>query len=197
MPGIEAQLTGPGGTVVADNITYVDSSLALATFDMTGVAPGNYTLQVSQTLTYLSVTGDGVNPDSVSGDFVEVPQLDTAATTLSVMDGGGPQLSFELAVPTRVRAAREFEFELVMRNEGSNDAPAPLVLLQSDDGVDFVDSDLGFASANGLLLILPASEERPSVIRPGRTETYLLKAIAPAASIGPHDQFRHMLQWQP
>ena len=139
------QLAGPGGTFAATQVQVQDSSTVFATFNLNGVAMGEYGVVVAP-------------PTGASATLSNAVQVEAAQAA---------SLSVNLLTPSLFRPGRVFQGEVVYENTGNVDMPAPILDLTSGgqaglslDGVTFSTKDLE---------LIGASFSGPAgVLRPGQ-----------------------------
>lgn len=143
-PDAAASLSGPG-SANATTIHYVDPNTLYATFDLTGLPAGNYTVNVSDT------AGSGSLP-----------------AALQVFDGSGQLLAVRVTSPGSIRSGRRYTARVIYQNLGSNDIPAPLLQLTADNALlklpeqrDFITRSLALLGVNweGPAGVLPPGYE--------------------------------------
>src|SRR5205807_199381 len=103
LPGNTVTLISGNTTVGATQVTCQNSSTLYATFNLAGVPAGAYTVQVN----------NGTQTTSL-------PQ------GLNVTAGTPGKLDVKVVMPNVVRAGRIFTAQIVYRNTGLTDLPAPL-----------------------------------------------------------------------
>lgn len=150
----EAQLLLDGQAVrSAENIHLdpEDPSRAFITFDLAGVAPGNYELRV--------LSEDG--------------EADTEPVQITL--GTGPHIGATADGPARVRFDRNYVFYVNYGNNGDADGYAPLLLVENLDGNPFSLSHEGLddvAAQPRTMQLLGISRDGPAgILRSGATES--------------------------
>lgn len=140
------QLIGPGGTITATSVRFIDATLAYATFNLNGIAPGSYAVKVTP-------TGSG-HPF-------------TLPSALQVQVGVGGQIQTSIVVPSLVRIGRAQKFFVEYENVGDADAPAPILFITSPTNTPngFTPDDL--ANGRALSFLGVSMEGDPGVLRPG------------------------------
>jgi hypothetical protein len=105
---IEARLLGPDGSVLDAVQMWPESpTQAYATFDLRGLQPGSYGVEVAT---------------DTSGSIV----VDSA---FEVVAGGGGANSARIEAPERVRAGVFYDYSFFWANDGLNDIGAPFILV--------------------------------------------------------------------
>ncbi len=180
-----AKLVGPGGAqVVGRLILNTDTTRQFVTFDLRGLASGNYTVQLER-------PGRGV--DSLPNAF-------------SVTSGVGPRLEASLSVPQAMRPGRDYLLNLDYANVGDADMAAPLfVVTASAPGIDpnirIIDGRpvhplsgfLPLPQKVGELHVLGLNQAGPpGVIPPGGRFTIPIQFTGPNGA--PHGQLSFALQ---
>jgi RHS repeat-associated protein len=130
----QASLVSPGGTVLAAAATQLgDASQLYATFNLTGLAPGKYGVQLTQGGTTLNDKG-----------------------AFTVITGTPGHLSFQFNVPGATRSGQEGIITVDWVNDGGEDIAAPILDVQADnatmrfsDETTFDGDTLEFLAING------------------------------------------------
>ena len=156
-----AALRGPGGEVVpADTCYYVNSTLIYATFDLRTATPGRYGVVVENSTGGRAVVEDGF--EVVNGGSW------TNAPTVSAVESFRRVFHEPFAY---------FPFTVSWYNEGINDAPVPIIRLESNEPFA---TDLAAASQDLTMKTITflgsvAGDGPPGVLMPGqgRTITFL------------------------
>ncbi len=142
----ELELVGPDGTVYpATALRLVDSSLAFATFDLTGAAVGVYDVRAT---------------DPVAGTH----QFDDSVT---VAVGIGPDIDARFEGPPSVRAGGLYQFNLYYGNIGDGDGVSPLIWLANSTATPMSLAPGDFTTPPGLLFLAASNEGPAGILRPG------------------------------
>jgi len=182
----------PGGTVsllaednsetAAENIVFESSRRVYATFSTLGLAPGEYRVQVSQQLVRFDLDqGEFTAPETVSVSYGEETLTTISTAVLEIVAGGKPEIELVVSLPSRMRAARQFNYTLTYSNTGNLDASGALFVLRGTGG-ELIDPDMEFANSEDLLLLGTSSTGPAGSLRPGQTETVELLGIAPVSA---------------
>jgi RHS repeat-associated protein len=111
-PSTTASLIAPSGTAIAAaQVFYQDPNTIAATFNLSGAAPGQYNVQVSD------------------GGLTAA-----ASSTFAVAALAPGTLEIHIDAPAAVRPGRIASIAVDYTNTGATDAPAPLLELQVDQG---------------------------------------------------------------
>ncbi|TRU69655.1 MAG: hypothetical protein EWV55_20760, partial [Microcystis viridis Mv_BB_P_19951000_S69] len=137
-----------GVTGSAIKTLYEDSTKAYATFDLTGLAPGEYDIIVEN--------GQG--------------QQIILTDALEVVDGGGANVVAQVDAPTTVGRSRGYSFTVSWYNNGINDAPTPLLRVENTVPFGFHPGDTSAGSSYNFFGF-DQEEKLPGILRPGQIET--------------------------
>ncbi|HQK12690.1 MAG TPA: carboxypeptidase regulatory-like domain-containing protein [Anaerolineae bacterium] len=145
-PGMQVHLVQGGVTRAADSVSVADSTLAYATFDLQGLAAGQYDVRVS-----------------VEG------ASQTLTSAFGVIEGGSRQFKTHILMPDNIRAGRDFVAWIEYTNLGDVDLYAPLVLVESPTGCQLrLDKAVTLTGAS--LLFQAVSMDGPAgILRPGQS----------------------------
>ncbi|MEL7419880.1 MAG: CARDB domain-containing protein, partial [Cyanobacteria bacterium J06555_3] len=125
-----------GEVIESTNIWYEDSTKVFATFDLKGAATGDYNLKVAQP----SVEADFV--ENEAGEFVPVLIGTTLEGTLEngfeVIAAQSDDLLVTIDSTARVSPGQYFDVVLNYANNGTHDLEAPLLHLQANQNINFV-----------------------------------------------------------
>jgi hypothetical protein len=115
-PTTTVSLVGPGGsTRPASQVLYKDSTTLFATFDLTGLAPGSYAVQIQ-----------------------DHGQTATDPGAFTVNNGAAGQVSFNLTCSAYTNYSNPGTITIDYTNTGNTDLPAPLMILSADTNVTFL-----------------------------------------------------------
>jgi len=167
---------------VAEHMSFESSRRIYATFDTQGLAPGNYRIRVSQQLARIEIDpGEFMLPETVSVTYDEETFTTTSLAILEIVAGGKPEIELIVSLPSRMRAARQFNYILTYRNVGNLDATGAVFVLRGSGG-ELIDPDMEYANSEDLLLLGLSSTGPAGSLRPGQTEIIELQGIAPGTA---------------
>ncbi len=158
--GMSARLhpTTGGSDLVAVRVLWINSTSALATFDLEGAATGVYDVSITQ-----------------------VGATDTLPGAFTVVTGSGGVLEARLVLPQALRRGMPFRGMIEFANAGDADLPAPLLILESKQGTPVWPANSPQSNDSSLQIIGVAPEGfSGGVLRPGERHTYPFNAIAPS-----------------
>jgi protocatechuate 3,4-dioxygenase beta subunit len=152
-PDTTAKLTLGATTLNATSMDYSSAAQVFATFNLTGVAVGSYTLTVS------------------SG-----AQTATAATSFQVAAASKPSnpIHVKVVTPSAIRPGRTGVVALVVVNTSANDAPAPAVYLSSDGAIFKMPSDAAFEDGSEIRFLVASPTGPAGILAPGESVTVLV-----------------------
>ena len=163
-------MKGAATIAEADRVVLDQTTRLYATFDLNGVSPGTYAVEVQQTFRSYDEDLELETEDTLTA---------VSPTDFEVTTGGGANVVVTLDMPSAVRVGRSFAYSINYRNEGTVDAPAPLIALSSSDGTQLAEPGSTITSGFPVLL-LGLSEAGPAeVLRPGEAATIDLLGQAP------------------
>jgi uncharacterized repeat protein (TIGR01451 family) len=144
--GLQSSLIGPTGAQIdATSLLVMDSTLAQARFDLTGLPLGLYDVQVVQ--------------DGLTRSLTDV---------FEVIEGEEGRLELRMMLPDQVRIGREFTAWVEYENVGDTDLLAPLVIVDAASG-NLMGLTSGATFANDYVTFLAAGTDgTPSILRPGQ-----------------------------
>ncbi|MCA2657680.1 MAG: carboxypeptidase regulatory-like domain-containing protein, partial [Microcystis sp. M049S2] len=137
-----------GVTGSAIKTLYEDSTKAYATFDLTGLAPGEYDIIVE----------NGQGQEIILADALEV------------VDGGGANVVTQVDAPISVGRNRGYSFTVSWYNNGINDAPTPLLRVENTVPFGFHPGDTSAGSSYNFFGF-DQEEKLPGILLPGQIET--------------------------
>ena len=153
-------LIGPGGTIAAQSVQSPSGSTAFATFNLTGVTTGAYTLQAT----------------AANGAMTSL------AGAVTVRAGTGAHLVTTVSGPANVRVGRVYAFTITYSNTGDADAVAPLLQIEAP-----ADTPIGLAPDAGDLseqtvqvMALSPNGGPAGILRPGAQGTVTIYFQAPS-----------------
>jgi len=180
--GTVSLLASDSSETAAESIFFESSRRVYATFNMQGLTPGNYRVRVSQQLSRFDVDkGEFTVPDSVSVTYSEETVTTTSQETLEIVAGGESEIELVVSLPSRMRAARQFNYTLTYSNVGNLDASGAVFILRGTGG-ELIDPDIDFPNSEDMLLLGLSSTGPAGSLRPGQTETVELQGIAPGTA---------------
>jgi RHS repeat-associated protein len=135
---------GAGGTnLTATTVDVVSSSLVYATFDLTNCTPGSYAVSVTRGSTTSTLPG-----------ALSVQQASAAASPVQAMITG----------PALARVGAMITLNVNYTNTNSDDAPAPLLILQSSTGMFRLPGDAAWTTRN--FQVLGINQNGPAGVLP-------------------------------
>lgn len=146
-----------GVEITASQIYFEGSTLLYATFDLAGLAPGQYDL---------TLTKPGSSPVTVTEGLEVVP-------------GVGLVTTLDILAPNAVIRNNQYSISYLWRNSGLNDVLPPLVAL--GNGVPIFDTTGLGLGLNHVILGVSEDGGPLNVLSPGSNGSFLTKATAPAA----------------
>lgn len=171
-----AVISSSGERTLASRVLFKDSATLMATFPLSGKAPGTYDVQVFEGREVL-----GQDPVTMTIGFMqEITAEARGVGLLSVASGGGPQLQIDYGLPAAARSGSNFPITIVVRNEGNNDLPAPIIGLQSPNATPLrLGSDpAGITDIEDIQLLVVGRESFLNILRPGESVVYRASALA-------------------
>lgn len=155
-----------------------DSAHIFATFDLRGQSLGKYDVHV-----YTDALQQVVDPDTYEGDYMTVRVEDSVLTQgFEIMAGEGAHLETQLLLPSSVLANRVFPFQFIVRNTGTNDADAPVYLIDSSSGTPVsLDPSVSNDTPTWEQFVV-AGGRRRMVLAPGESVTITLYALASSST---------------
>jgi RHS repeat-associated protein len=154
-PNATAKLTLGGTTLTASAIDFVSAGQLFATFNLTGAAPGAYTLSVQQ-----------------GGTTFTVP------TTFQVTAATAGTLSLDVNVQEFIRTGRTGTVVVSYTNATSNDIVAPFVTVYSENPLVFFSTPgnpNNFTSVVQLLAVAPSGPA--GILRAGQSGQFTLTLL--------------------
>ena len=150
-------LSGPSGTIPGTVAQFVSPALAYVTFDLTGAAPGAYSLAATPPV----------------GAAATLP----AALTVQAATTGG--LTYYISAPSQVRAGITYSLVVTYSNTSDVDIPAPLFQVESLLGTPLMetpgDDNTSTMGAQPLVQVLGIAPGGPAgVLQPGQTNSFTL-----------------------
>ncbi len=161
-PAATASLTLGGTTINDSTMDFVNASQMFATFNLTGVTPGNYTLSVQQGA-----------------------QTVTAPSTFQVVAASPASLNVVLITPQYIRAGRTGTIVITYTNETQNDMVAPLLDISSTNTSVFFstpDDPNDFVQAAQILAVAPSGPA--GILRPGQSGQLTLTLLDDDTIVG-------------
>ncbi len=159
------QLLVPGGTpITAQAVQLQDSTVAFATFNLTGVAPGSYDLQAANGSTTTTLT---------LGLTVAAMAPPTLQTYLTVPDGVLPG-------PSGALPGHEGTVTVNYVNQGNTDAVAPLFQLSATHA-ELELADYTSFTANPVWFLGTSSTGPAGILRPGESGQVTITFLATGA----------------
>lgn len=168
-----------GDTVLVPTWMFIsDSAHIYATFDLAGQPLGKYDVHV-----YTDAYQQVVDPDTYEGDYMTVRVEDFVLTQgFEVVVGEGAHLETQLLLPSSVLANRVFPFQFIVRNTGTNDAEAPVYLIESPSGTSVsLDPSVSSDTPTWEQFVV-AGGRRRMVLAPGELVTVTLYALASSST---------------
>jgi len=180
--GTISLLAGDNSETGAESVFFENSRRVYATFNTNGLDPGSYRVRVSQQLARFDLDqGEFTTPETVSVSYGEETLTTTSTAVIEIVAGGEPTIELVVSLPSRMRAAREFNYTLTYSNTGNLDANGAIFVLRGTGG-QLVDPDMEFANSEDLLLLGISNSGPAGSLRPGQTETVELLGIAPGTA---------------
>jgi subtilase family serine protease len=149
-PQTQFELAFADGTIVtADRLRIVNGAKAFATFGFTSDAPlGEWTLRAFRP------GSTGVAETSVAG-------------ALTLVEGGGAQLTDEITGPSQVRPGRRYIGQVAYGNTGNNDIASPLLFVVSPTGTPMGASAETVGQVSVLQFLGTSLDGPRDILRPG------------------------------
>lgn len=171
-----AVISPTGQRIEATRVLFRDSANIMATFPLSGAPAGIYDVEVFES--HLDAVIDEQTGDASIVNFVTAQaQTDNL---LEVVAGGGPQLQLDYGLPAAARLGANFPITIVVRNEGNNDLPAPMIGLQSPNATP-IHLGSGGVTANDvddIQLVVLGRESFKDILRPGESVVFRATALA-------------------
>jgi alpha-tubulin suppressor-like RCC1 family protein len=160
-PNAQAELITPDGALIEGEAYYQDAATLFATFDLTptNAPPGAYDVQV-------------LNPGPISV---------RAQDALTIVAPVSPQFQASLSVPALTRPGRIIEIRINYGNPGQVEIPSPVLTLSNNapDCEWQLPGDDTWVVGQEFRVLGLSSDGPPTVLRPGRSETLVVRLKVP------------------
>jgi hypothetical protein len=159
--GVELRPLAGGSALLPENIQVISSGQAFATFDLVGIAPGDFSVVALQ---------DGAER--------------VLADSFDVVAGELGRLEAKLIVPASVRQTRPYTITVEYENRGGTDIPVPLLIVKGSAGNFLWAPSQSQTQQTSTLQFLGGNpvEFTGGVLRPGEKHTVTLNAVTNGTS---------------